>query len=182
MPVLHAIYTHACYHNEAFISNRSASGLWTLFVEIFASVYCSFPDVLRVDRKPSFIISAFRDAVIRCGVIIQVSGNEGHNAIGAGKRFHVPLRRVENAILLHSDSITGQVALRLAITAICDTMGPDGLVSILPIYDQIPRISDQRGQQKQSEMKSTVSAALGEDSLADSEGRVNRAFRSQFPP
>lgn len=93
-PFLHVIATHTCYQKAAFIYDKSAMGLLTLFVEVWASVYCGYPDVLRVDREPTFIASAFRDSTARCGVVIQAPGIEVHNTIGVGERYHDPSRRV----------------------------------------------------------------------------------------
>lgn len=59
-PVLHVVNTHTCYQNAAFITNKTAAGLWCLFVETWDTLYCAFPDVLRVDCEPSFMAAKFR--------------------------------------------------------------------------------------------------------------------------
>lgn len=64
-PVVYVVDTYTCYEKAVFISDKLATGLWTVFVEVFAAVYCSYPDVLRVDPEPSFLTSAFRDSTAK---------------------------------------------------------------------------------------------------------------------
>lgn len=78
-PVLHVIDTYTCYQNAAFIKYTTASGIWRLFVELWASVYCGYPDVIRVDRDPSFMVAAFHQSSVGCVFFTQASGIEAHN-------------------------------------------------------------------------------------------------------
>lgn len=59
-PVLHVIDTHTCSQNTAFIKDTTAARLWRLFVEEWASVYCGYRDVLRVDGQPFVVAAALR--------------------------------------------------------------------------------------------------------------------------
>lgn len=130
-PVLHVVYCHSCYGNAAFIENMTALRLWQLFIKIWFTVYCGYPDVLHIDSEPSFMVGPFRDAAECSRVVVQVSNIEGHYAIGVGERYHAPLQRVYNAARLEDPSLASEPALRLAIKAIKDTMGPNGVVPSL---------------------------------------------------
>lgn len=68
--VLHVIDTHLCFQNAAFISDKTATGISTLFAEIWSSVYCGFGAVLRFARLPSFMSAPLQHSVNkRVGVI-----------------------------------------------------------------------------------------------------------------
>lgn len=83
-PVLHVVDAHTCFQNASFIRDKTAECLWKLFIEVWATVYCGLPDVLRVDREPSLMASAFRKDAEGCDVVLQSSPIEAHNAIGVG--------------------------------------------------------------------------------------------------
>lgn len=181
-PILHVVEIQRSYQNAAFVVGKTAENLWKRFVQVWASVYCGFPHVLRVDREPLFMAAHFRDAAEACGVVVQASGIEVHNALGVGERYHAPLRCVFNAILLYDRYIDPSLPLRLAVKAINDTMGTNGLVPSLLVYDRLPRFPGDDAQPTQSERKSSVVSTLSEAAQASSEARVNRALRRKVPP
>ncbi|KDN69178.1 hypothetical protein CSUB01_12252 [Colletotrichum sublineola] len=60
--------------------------------------------------------------------------------IGKVERYHAPLRRAYKIFRDEGESPT--VALQLAVKAINDTAGPDGLVPTLLVFGAYPRIAD----------------------------------------
>lgn len=72
--VMHVLQTNNCYQNAAFITDKSATRIWKMFVDVWASVFRVYPDVLQVDQEPSFMVSTFRDSQTKCEAIIQVLG------------------------------------------------------------------------------------------------------------
>lgn len=74
-----------CYQNTAFTIAKTADDLEKVFVDFWASVYCGFLDVLRIDREPSFMVAPFRDVPEGLGVIMHAYNIENHNAIGVGE-------------------------------------------------------------------------------------------------
>lgn len=99
-PVLHVVEVHILYQNAAFINGKSYRDLWKFFLTIWDTIYSGYPDVLRVDREPSFMGAPCRDAAEACSMVLQSFVVEQHNAIGAGERYHSLLRRVFNVIRL----------------------------------------------------------------------------------
>lgn len=81
-------------------------------------VYYGYPDFLQIDRDPSFTADPFRDATEGCGIVVQTSAIEGHNAMGICERYHAPLRRVYNAVKFGNLSASLDFALRLAVKSI----------------------------------------------------------------
>lgn len=171
-----------CYQNDAIFASKSVEGLWRLFIEIWATVYCGLLDTLRIDGEPSFIASSFKYAAEACGVVIQASYFEGHDAIGFGGRYHAPLTRVYLAVRLYDASLPPEMSLRPTLKAINDTMVPNGLVPISLVYGRHPLFSGHEKYPTQTERTSTVASAIAEATRAASEARINRALRSKIPP
>jgi len=66
---------------------------------------------------------------------------EAHHSIGKVERYHAPLRRAYE-IIREETGAEPEVALQLAVKAINDTAGPDGLVPTLLVFGAYPRITD----------------------------------------
>lgn len=137
-PALHVIDTQTAFSNAKFINNKTADGLWQLFVDIWATVYTGYPSVIRLDRETSFDSKIFRRHAARAGITLQFSGIEIHNAIAVGERYHAPLRKIFLTIRSEHTKIESDVALRLGIKALNDTMGPNGLVPSLLVFGVLP--------------------------------------------
>lgn len=123
-----------------------------------------------------------RDAAEAYGVVIQAFRIEGHHALGMRERYHAHLRRIFNAILTVDRSFHNPCSLRLAVKAISDTMGPDGLVPISLVFGRLRRLPGHDIKPTQTESASTLAAALAKVAQAASEELMNRALRSQVPP
>jgi hypothetical protein len=67
------------------------------------------------------------------------SGVEAHNYLGVGERYHNPLRRVYHKVRKDFPSMSLGLALRLAVKAMNDTMGPYGLVPSLLVFVMVLR-------------------------------------------
>lgn len=71
------------------------------------------------------------------GIDVQLSGVEGHDAIGVGERYHQPLRQVFHKVLKDHPSIDSEIGLRLAVKALNDTAGPEGVVPSLLVFGSL---------------------------------------------
>jgi hypothetical protein len=65
---------------------------------------------------------------------------EAHNSIGMVERYHGPLRRVYQIIIVEIPDIDKDMALQMAFKAINDSAGPDGLVPTLLVFGAYPRM------------------------------------------
>jgi hypothetical protein len=57
-----------------------------------------------------------------------------------GERYHAPLRRIYRKLREENPGAEREVLLQCAVPAINSTLGPDGLVPILLVYGQLPRV------------------------------------------
>ena len=80
--------------------------------------------------------SLLRDA----GIEKDESGIESHNAIGSRERYHAFLRQIYKKVRAELPNISKDYALSLAVKAINETAGPNGLSRILLVFGVHPRM------------------------------------------
>jgi hypothetical protein len=69
---------------------------------------------------------------------------EAHNSVGQVERYHAPLRRVYEIIQdeLEDKHINKEMMLQMAVKAINDSAGPDGIVPTLLVFGAYPRLTE----------------------------------------
>ena len=67
---------------------------------------------------------------------------EAHNSIGMVERYHSPLRRAYQIIVIELPGIDRDAALQMAFKALNDTTGLDGLVPTLLVFGAYPRMTE----------------------------------------
>lgn len=72
--------------------------MWSLSVLIWHSVYCGFPDVLNVSRKPLFMALNFIRARNDSTVAVEGFDIETHHDLIVGEKYHLFLHRVYTAV------------------------------------------------------------------------------------
>jgi hypothetical protein len=67
---------------------------------------------------------------------------KAHHSIGKIEKYHAPLRRAFEVITADlGNTITSDHVLQMAVKAVNDTAGPNGLVPTLLVFGTFPRIS-----------------------------------------
>ena len=75
-------------------------------------------------------------------VTIDIVPVEAHWSIGLVERYHQPLRRAYEIIKSESPDTPKEMTLQIAVKAVNDTAGPDGLVPTLLVFGAFPKITD----------------------------------------
>lgn len=138
---------------------------------------------MRADRGSVFTSKFWNDVTTLHGIEVQISGVESHNSIGAGERYHDPLRQIFDKIVTDHPTLDPEIALRLAVKAVNDTMGPEGIVPSLLVYGSLPtfpavgmNIPEQKTRMK------ALAAAKQEMASITAKLRIQQALRSRLPP
>jgi hypothetical protein len=67
---------------------------------------------------------------------------KAHHSIGKIEKYHAPVKRAFKIITANfGNTITSEHVLQMAVKAVNDTAGPNGLVPILLVFGTFPRIS-----------------------------------------
>lgn len=118
------------------------------------------------------------------GVILKFSEVESHNSLGAGERYHAPLRRIYLKIRHESPQLDHRLALRLANKVMNDSIGSEGLVPSLLVFGYVPRmpfINSKLPGQIDRIMRA-VQAACREMATITVELRIRKSLCSKTPP
>lgn len=109
---------------------------------------------------------------------------EAHWAIGKIERAHTPLRRTFNILRAELDSKTDDESiLQMAIKALNDTAGPDGLVPTLLIFGAYPRINgDSPASPEITARANAVRKAMRMIRQERTKTNVNRAINTRNGP
>jgi hypothetical protein len=67
---------------------------------------------------------------------------KAHNSVGKVERYHAPLRRAYEIISTELDDASEELVLQMAVKAMNDLAGPDGLVPTLLVFGAYPRMTD----------------------------------------
>ena len=65
---------------------------------------------------------------------------EAYNSIGLIERYHVPLRRAYSILLKELPDLPKEERLQMAIKAVNNTAGPDGIMPMLLVFGAFPRM------------------------------------------
>jgi hypothetical protein len=104
--------------------------------------YLGPPDLVTHDAGKNFVSKEFKEYANTMGIRTKAVPVEAHNSIGMVERYHSPLRRVYQIIVVELPGIDRDAALQMAFKALNDTAGPDGLVPTLLVFGAYPRMTE----------------------------------------
>ncbi|RAL62926.1 hypothetical protein DID88_004767 [Monilinia fructigena] len=110
---------------------------------------------------------------------------EAHHSIGKVERFHTPLRRSFKIIQEETEDIgvSKTAMLQMAVKAINDTAGPNGLVPILLVFGTFPRMFDSDPPTPNIQQRaSAISKAMKEVHKLHSAMKVRNALNTRNGP
>jgi hypothetical protein len=133
-PILHVIDAATSLQAARFLRNISAKGIWDTLRLALIDTYLEPPDTLVSDAGTNFTSAEIKANAHIMAIEIEEVPVEAHNSIGKLKRYHAPLRRAFHVIAddLRGQGVSNENILQMAVKAVNDTAGPDGLVSICP--------------------------------------------------
>lgn len=134
IPVLHLVdeATH-------FSSARSRKNTWENIIDCWSIVYTGLTHTFIVDPRSRFrdtfdYIAAFSN------VYVNQAGVEAHSRMNLGEGLHQPLRLTYRKLRLDHPKISIQLLLIIAVKALNDTIGPDGVVSSALVFGDYPSL------------------------------------------
>ncbi len=137
---------------------------------------------MRVDQSSVFTSIRWTHRADAVRTVVQTSSVESHNSIGSGERYHAPLRRVFNKIVPEDPKIDRKTALQLAVKAMNDTMGPDGLVPSYLVFGCIPRFpAVDSTVPNQKDRMNALEKARNEMATIEAELRLKTVLASRVP-
>jgi hypothetical protein len=140
--VLHVIDTDTSFQAAIFLKSMSARDAWDALCKCWINTYQGPPDYIVHDPGTNFASEDFRNRTKIVGAECRQMPVEAHWAVGKIERAHGPLRRAFNILRAELNSTTDdEDILQMAVKALNDTAGPNGLVPTLLVFGTYPRIN-----------------------------------------
>jgi hypothetical protein len=140
--VLHVIDADTSFQAATFLKSMSARHAWEALCRCWINTYQGPPDYIVHDPGTNFAAEDFQARAKIVGVECKQMPVEAHWAMGKVERAHAPLRRAFNILKDElGDRTDDENILQMAVKALNDTAGPDGLVPTLLVFGAYPRIN-----------------------------------------
>lgn len=142
-PVLHVVDEATAFTAARFLKDESAKTVWDTLRTCWIDTYLGPPDYFVHDAGKNFASIEFQTEARTMAVDVKEVPVEAHNSIGKVERYHVPLRRSYEILQqeLGSQQLSRDSILQMAVKAVNDTAGPNGLVPTLLVFGAYPRIT-----------------------------------------
>jgi hypothetical protein len=141
-PVLHAIDEATAFQAARFMPNIQANTTWDLLRTMWIDMYVGPPDIIKTDAGKNFVAEEFVNNAKSLAIEVEEVPVEAHHSIGKVERYHAPIRRAYEVISADIGRTTApEDILQMAVKAVNDTAGPDGLVPTLLVFGTYPRLS-----------------------------------------
>ena len=129
MLILHIVYESTRFSAQPDCSPMSAPRTSRTPFCCWASIYTSLPNRILVDQgsnlnKGEIVVSL----AVRANAKVQGTGIEAHSSVGIREWYHEPVRTTFRKIVLVYPNVDKVLLLQMAIKAMNDTQGPEGLV------------------------------------------------------
>jgi di/tripeptidase len=96
------------------------------------------------DAGKNFTSTEFKQLASSMSIKVREVPVEAHNSVGKVERYHGPLRRAYEILReeLKDENIDREMILQMAVKAVNDSAGPDGIVPTLLVFGAYPRMTE----------------------------------------
>lgn len=143
-PILHVVDESTRFQAAKWLANITAKHTWDTLRLCWIDVYLGPPDYIHHDAGKNFVSKEFRQFASSMSITTKSAPVEAHWSIGIVERYHAVLRRAYRVIMeeLQETGITKDIGLQMAVKAVNDTAGPNGLVPTLLVFGAYPRMHE----------------------------------------
>ena len=184
-PVVHVIDEATAFQAARFLHNVTAKATWDAIRAMWIDTYVGPPDIIVSDSGTNFTAAEFCNNARIMAIDVHEVPVEAHNSIGKLERYHGPLRRAYEVITadLRATGTTAADALQMAVKAVNDTAGPDGLVPTLLVFGTYPRMTDSSPPSPSIEVRANaVRKAMAEVRKLKAKRQVDGALATRNGP
>jgi hypothetical protein len=143
-PVLQVVDSATAFEAARFLKDMSARTAWDTLRACWIDTYLGPPDMVVHDAGKNFASIDFKQLANSMAIEIKEVLIEAHNSVGLVERYHAPLRRAYEIIQdeLRDEHIDKEMILQMAVKAVNDSAGPDGIVPTLLVFGAYPRLTE----------------------------------------
>ena len=124
----------------------STSSIGVATIVIWIDIHLRPPDHIVHDAGSNFVSKEFKQYANSLAITTKAVPVEAHWSIGVVERYHPILKRAYAVIVadipeIDKNNYGKELALQMAVKAVNDTAGPDGLVPTLLVFGAYPKMS-----------------------------------------
>lgn len=139
-PILHVVDEATRFLAAQFLAKVSSKALPSALRRCWIYLYLGPPDVIAHDAGKNFMGWVLQANTDMFHITTKSIPVESAHSISIVERYHQPLIRAFNIIRNESPDTAKQDILQMALKAVNDSLGPDGLVSKLLVIGAILRL------------------------------------------
>ena len=180
---LHIVDKDTLFNAAVFLSSgETTDDVWNAYMRSWVIPYIGYSQKIHTDQGPQFMSDRWDSLLRDAGIEKDESGIESHNAIGSGERYHAFLRKIYKKVRAELINVSKDYALSLAVKAMNETAGPNGLSPILLVFGVHPRMPlPTTDLPEQRERMKALKLARSEMVKAIARSRLATAKRSNVP-
>ncbi|KAI1007325.1 hypothetical protein K3495_g906 [Podosphaera aphanis] len=143
-PVLHVVDEATRFQAAQFLKGQTTQDIWDALRCSWIDVYVGPPDLIVHDAAKNLTSKETQQYAQSIGTGTKCIPVEAHHSNGIVERYHAPLRRAFNIIIeeLRDQKLNKSTILQMAVKAINDTAGPDGITPTLLVFGMYPKITE----------------------------------------
>ncbi|KAL2885168.1 Ribonuclease H-like domain [Ceratocystis lukuohia] len=141
MPFLHVVDEATGFSAARWLSSMTAKHCWDMLRECWIDTYQGPPDVIVHDQGTSFTGAEFSDQARLLGTVTKGVATEAHHRVGKVERAHAMLKRAFSVMTKENSGVDRALNLQMAVKAVNDTSGPEGLVPTMLVFGAYPRLT-----------------------------------------
>ena len=139
-PVLHAVDEATAFQAAQFLANMTAKTTWDTLRAMWMDTYLGPPDFIVTDAGTNLKAAEFVENARLMAIEVEEIPVEAHHSIGKVERYHGPVKRAYEIIASEMRGVSAEHILQMAVKAVNDTAGPNGLVPTLLVFGAYPRM------------------------------------------
>ncbi|KAK1914262.1 hypothetical protein P3342_007508 [Pyrenophora teres f. teres] len=184
-PVLHAVDEATVFQAARFLRDMKASTTWDTLRAMWIDMYVGPPDTIATDAGTNFASEEFVNNANAMMIDVHEVPVEAHQSIGKVERYHAAIRRAFEVISadIGTSTTTKDDILQMAVKAVNDTAGPEGLVPTLLVFGTYPRLSKTSPPSPSITARATaIRKAMAEVRKIKAKRQVNEALGTRNGP
>lgn len=139
-PVLHIVDESTKYQAARWLPDVSTEQVWRALRLAWIDTYLGPPSLITYDAGKQFISKAFQSQSDLLHIDTRQVPVESPNSLTYVERYHEPIRKAYKCVKQEAPDLDSEAALQMAVKAVNDSTGPNGLVPTLLVYGALPRL------------------------------------------
>lgn len=183
-PILHVVDEATRFQAARWLSRVTSESIWQALRRCWIDVYLGPPDVIAHDAGKNFMGRAFQANADMMHIKTKSIPVEAAHSMSIVERYHKPIRRAFNVIKKEAADLDKEDALQMAVKAINDSTGPDGIVPTLLVFGALPRLGLPNDQPSPSTFKRAAALRKATEAMSRefAKRQVREAMASRNGP